>query len=459
MNKNQKNTLHTVTIDGMTHEGNGVAKIDGFAIFIPNTAIGDVVEIRIVKVLSSYGFGIVNKIITPSTSRVEVDCSIFDKCGGCSYRHISYESELELKWQNAQDAFNRLGGFDITIDPIVASEYDMYYRNKAQFPIGYDTNNKLVYGFYAKRSHRIIKCDTCYLQPVEFSAIASNLCDFMLENKILGYDDVLKKGTIRHLFIRKATTTKQLMVCIVATTKDIPHLDKLVTFLRGKHQNIASIIVNVNAKDTNVIMSDECYTVYGNDYIIDEMCGVKVKISVLSFYQVNKLQAQKLYTKAIEYALSDETIDINILDLYCGIGTIGLSAASRAKSIMGIEIVPSAIENAKENALLNGFTNTHFKCASADNANEFLTSLGHTGDDTIVIVDPPRKGCDEDTIKALLEISPKKIVMISCNPATAARDCKLLCDNSNYTLTSCTPFDLFPRTTHVECVCLLSKIK
>lgn len=459
MNKNQKNTLHTVTVEGMTNEGSGVAKIDGFAIFVPNTAVGDRVEIRLVKILKSYGFGIVNKIIKSSEGRIDVDCEVFDQCGGCTYRHISYESELKLKWQNVQDALSRLGGFDIVPDEIVGSVYDNYYRNKAQFPIGYDKNKKLVYGFYAKRSHRIIKCDTCFLQPVEFSAIASELCDFMHENKILGYDEEMKKGLIRHLFIRKATATKELMVCIVATQKDIPNIDKLCAFLKSKHKNITSIIVNVNAKETNVILSDECYTVYGNDYITDEMCGVKVQISLLSFYQVNKLQAEKLYEKALSYAFDKDNAnckEVNLVDLYCGIGTIGLSAAKSVKNMIGIEVVPSAIENAKMNAELNAFNNTHFYCATADKVTDHLDELGIKAD--VIIVDPPRKGCDEETIESLLKIAPEKIVMISCNPATAARDCQLLCKNGEYKLEKCTPFDLFPRTTHVECVVLMTRV-
>ncbi len=458
MNNNiKKNSLHTVTIEDMTHDGNGVCRIDGFAVFVPNTAVLDVLEIKVVKVLKSYGFGIINRIITKSPHRIDVDCDVFHQCGGCTYRHISYESELLIKQKAVEDAFNRIGGFKLDYDPIVGSEYTNHYRNKAQFPIGYDSNNKLVYGFFAKRSHRIVKCDSCLLQPLEFSAIAKNLCSYMLENKILGYDEKLKKGIIRHLFIRKATQTKEIMVCIVATTKSIPNIEKLAAYLRGKHQNIASIILNVNPDDTNVIMGKECYTIYGKDHITDIMGGVKVSISALSFYQVNKPQAERLYEKALELAFGEEDKNtLSLLDLYCGIGTIGLAGAARAKQVVGIEVVPKAIENAKENAKANGITNQNYICATADTSVNVLDELGTKID--IAVIDPPRKGCDSQTIQTLLSIDPKRIVMVSCNPSTAARDCKLLCESGRYRLTRCIPFDLFPRTTSIECVALLERV-
>lgn len=449
-----KNSIYEMQITGVSSEGNGVGKIDNYAVFVPNAAIGDKLNVKIVKVLKNYGFGIIDSILEPSPARIDNDCESFYKCGGCCYRHIDYSNELIIKQQQVYDAFTRLGGFDIKPASIVGSSRFERYRNKAQYPLGIDENGNAVAGFYAKHSHRIIPCDDCALQPTEFSEILFEVVKFINDNKISIYDEKSHTGLLRHIYLRKAEISGEIMLCLVSTNKNIPEIDKLIKIINQKFKQVKSIVININKQHNNVIMGDKCFTVYGTPYITDTLCSVKVQISPLSFYQVNREQAEQLYQKAIDYA----DLDSNqcLLDLYCGIGTIGLAAASKAKSLIGVEIIPQAIENAKINAQLNGFNNTEFICADCGKATEQLVERGIKPD--VIILDPPRKGCGVEVIDSVLKLSPKRVVMVSCNPATAARDCRILCDNG-YDLVEYTPFDLFPRTGHVETVCLLSRNK
>ncbi len=449
----EKNEEYKVTIIAMSSDGSGIAKINNFPIFIPNTAIGDTIKTKIVKVLKNYAFGIVSKIISPSTDRIENDCDVYKQCGGCCYRHISYESELKLKQQLVLDNFKRIGKINAKINNIVGSDNVSNYRNKAQFPIGIDENGKVVAGFYAKRSHRIIPCCDCKLQPTIFSDILKTILDLFNQYHISIYNEHKHTGGIRHIYLRQADFTGEIMLCFVSAKKNLKHSEEICKALVDKFPNIKSIVLNFNNSKGNVILGTECYTLYGNDTITDVMCGVKVQISPLSFYQVNKPQAEKLYKKAIEYAKLSK--NDTLLDLYCGIGTIGLSAVTQVKELIGVEIIDKAIENAKINAKINDFKNTRFICDDCKGAVKQLKEEGINTD--IIIVDPPRKGCDQEVIDTLIEFSPSKIVMISCNPSTAARDCNLL-EQNGYKVIEYTPFDLFPRTAHVEVVCLLEKI-
>lgn len=447
-----KNECYEIEITGVTSEGNGVGKVDGFALFVPETAIGDIVLVKVLKVLKNYGFAKVERIIKPSENRINVDCDCYTQCGGCSYRHISYEAELALKKDLVANAFQRIGGVDVTCSEIVGSERQNEYRNKAQYPVGKEKDDSIVSGFYAKRSHRIINSSHCKLQAEEFSSIQNRILEFLNENQISIYDEQTHTGLIRHIYIRKAEATNEVMVCLVATKAKIPHIEKLIEMLTNEFLNIKSIVVNVNSKQTNVILGEKCVTVYGIDHITDIICGVKIKISPLAFYQVNKLQAEVLYQTAINYAKLEK--DDILIDLYCGTGTIGLIAANHVKEVIGIEIIPQAIENAKENAKLNGIANTRFICADAKNATKQLLSEGIKPD--VVIVDPPRKGLDQEVINAIVEMNSKRVVMVSCNPATAARDTSLL-EQNGYKATILTPVDMFPRTTHVETVILMTR--
>lgn len=448
----QKNKEYDIKIISISNDANGVAKIDNFPIFIPNSAVGDYLKIKVVKVLKNYAFGIIVKILTPSKDRINNDCSVFNQCGGCCYRHISYDAELKIKNQQVIDNFQRIGKLDAKSNYIIGSEKINNYRNKAQFPVSVDENGKVVAGFYAKRSHRIIPCIDCKLQPQIFNDILSTILDLFNTFHTSIYNETKHTGGIRHIYLRQADFTGEIMVCFVSAKTKLKKSDEICKILTEKFPQIKSIVLNFNNTKGNVILGKECCTLYGSDTITDVMCGVKVIISPLSFYQVNKNQAEKLYQKAIEYA--DLKKDDVLLDLYCGIGTIGLSAVKRVSKLIGVEIIDKAIENAKINAKINNYDNTRFICDDCKGAVKQLNEENIKPD--VIIVDPPRKGCDIEVIDSLVEFSPKKIVMISCNPSTAARDCALL-QQKGYDLIEYTPFDLFPKTSHIEVVCLLVK--
>ncbi len=440
----KKNDELTLNITGMSAEGNGVGKADGMAIFVPNCAIGDVLRVRIVKVLKNYCFGKVMEIIAPSKDRITPDCPVFSQCGGCCYRHISYEAECDIKWQRVDDCIKRIGKLDITPKPILA-DYSDNYRNKAQFPVG----ENLEVGFYALHSHRIIPCMSCALQPKEFEPIIKTIKQFLSLCNVSAYNEQTGKGLIRHIYLRKGQVTGEIMVCLVINGKTLPKEQGLVEQLIKINENIKSIVINENTQKSNVILGKTTRTIYGEDYITDILCGVKVRLSPLSFYQVNHNMATLLYEKAKEYA---EPKDKTVLDLYCGAGTIGLSMASIAKEIIGVEIVPQAVEDAKINAELNGITNARFICASAPDSAKTLADEGVRPD--VVILDPPRKGITPDLVKTVAQdFSPEKVVYVSCDPATLARDLQLF-EQSGYKTVEVTPVDLFPRTSHVESVAL-----
>ncbi len=452
----KKNQLVEFEITGITNEGNGVGRADGMAVFVPQTAVGDYVRVQIVKVLKSYAFGIVNEIIRPSEARIEPDCPVFRKCGGCAFRHISYEEELKVKSTFVSDCFRRLGGFENECETILGCEETDWYRNKAQYPVA-SADGKAVCGFYANRSHRIVPYTACRLQPAVFQEIVDFVIDYINRRGISAYDEVSGKGLIRHIYIRRGYHSGEIMLCIVASGKKAAeYVSDMVsgTELLKKFPDIRSVVVNINPENTNVILGKKNITVWGTENISDIMCGNKISLSPMSFYQVNTCQAEKLYSIAAEFAALKGTEEV--LDLYCGAGTIGLSMIDKVNHLTGVEVVKQAVENARVNAESNGITNADFICGDAGEIADRLQHEGRRPD--VVIVDPPRKGCDALTLDSIIRMSPEKIVMISCNPATAARDCKILCSEENgYRLERIKGVDLFPRTVHCETICVLSR--
>ena len=444
----QKNQDIQLNIEGYTAEGNGVGHYNGQAVFVSGAAKGDTIIAHIIKAKKTYAVGIIKQILKKSPDRIDVDCLHFRSCGGCVYRHISYEAEKQLKRQKVIDAFTRLAHIDVPVKDIITSETERY-RNKAQYPVGFD--KEIVAGFYAQKSHRIINSSDCILQPKEFSKIVEIVKKWMTEFGISAYDSINHEGLIRHIYIRKAFVTGQIMVCLVINGDKIPKSQELVDDLL-KIKGLASVTLNKNTEKTNVILGLECKTLWGNDYIEDILCGVKIRLSPLSFYQVNHDCAELLYKKALDYvgAKGDE----KILDLYCGAGTIGLSMAKDVKKVIGVEIIPEAIEDAKENAKRNNIENCEFYCGDAKDAVKILKEQNIEPD--AVILDPPRKGCDKEVLEYVAEMNPKKIVYVSCDVSTQARDCAIL-KELGYETVEVTPVDMFPRTSHTESVAMIIK--
>lgn len=445
-----KNDIVKLEITSLTSEGSGVGRHEGMAVFVPFTAVGDVIYCRIVKVLKSYAFGKIEEIITASPDRTDNDCPVFGKCGGCVFRHITYEAELRVKEQIVMDAFGRLGkNLSPEFLPIIGSECSESYRNKLQMPLARSDNGAYC-GFFAPRSHRVIKVDRCLLQPELFTEITGFILKYINKRHISVYNEEKHEGVLRHIFLRKGHYSGEICLCIVAR-KRIPELSGLAAEVTVKFPQITGVVLNINSEKTNVILGDKEAVLKGRAEISDTMCGVNVAISPKSFYQVNTPAAERLYKQAAEFAQPRGKV---LLDLYCGAGTIGLSMAREAKRVIGAEIVPEAVKNAKRNAAASGFINTEFICADAGEAADALAKRGLKPD--VIILDPPRKGCGEETLAACAEMSPERIVMISCNPATAARDCARLAE-LGYKTEKVRAFDLFPRTGHVECVVLMSR--
>ena len=452
----QKNQILTLRIERLSSDGSGVAhSADGEAVFVPGTAPGDEARVRIVKDCGRYAFGILDELLTPSPDRIPVDCPVAGPCGGCSLRHLNYAAELRAKQESVLDAFRRIGGLEVPVLDILPSPDADRYRNKVQFPVGIDKNGVPCIGFYAGRTHRIVPCPDCKLQPSVLNEIGNALCAFFAQQGIRPYDEQSGKGLVRHIFLRRGAHSGQIMVCLVCTRAKLPHAEQLCTVLRGQFPAISTILLNVNAKNTNVILGSENHILYGPGYIEDTLCGVPVRLGPLSFYQVNTLAAERLYGVAAQYA--QLTPDDALLDLYCGMGTIGLSMAEQCRELIGVEIVPEAIESAKANAARMGeavAAKSRFFCADAGQAATQLAAEGLHPD--IVMLDPPRKGCDEATLSAVVRMAPRRVVYVSCNPATAARDAAWL-EKNGYHTEKVQPVDLFPRTKHCECVIALSK--
>lgn len=452
----KKNDIIELEISGLTSEGSGVGRYEGIAVFVPFTAVGDVIGCRIVKVKSRYCYGIIERIIVPSTDRKDSGCARFGKCGGCSLRHIEYKAELAAKEKIVRDAFLRIGGMEgieSKFEPIVGSERTERYRNKAQFPVSADESGNLCTGFYARHSHRVVGSADCLLLPEIFSEICTDILDYANSRGVTAYDEVSGEGLLRHIYLRRGEHSGEIMAALIVTSADCTELfEPLARQLSEKYSELRSFLINVNDRRTNAILGERVIPIYGGDCIHDEMCGKRVAISLHSFYQINTSQAERLYGIAAEYAeLSGREV---LLDLYCGIGTIGLSMSGSVSRLIGVEIVPQAIENAKRNAYENGIGNAEFICADAGTAAAELFSRGLHPD--VIICDPARKGCTRDALDLIAKMSPEKIIMISCNPATAARDCAVLC-GEGYRVGKVRAVDLFPGTEHVETVCLMSR--
>ncbi len=453
MEQLKKNDVIRLAVTGVTSEGSGVGHLDGLAVFVPGAAAGDVAECVIIKAKANYAVGKIQKLLTPSEDRTPSDCSVYPRCGGCVFRHISYDAELRYKEQRVKDAFERIGHLDVKVLPITGGERYNHYRNKAQYPVT-TLNGRLVAGFYAPYSHRVIGCRNCLLQPPEFEGILKVIARWAEKYKIPTYDEQTKKGLLRHIYIRKGFSTGETMVCLVINGEKLFKAKELTEALLKENKNIKTVLVNRNTEDTNVILGKESDVLYGPGYIEDVLCGKRFRISPLSFYQVNHDQAERLYEKAAAYALENGAK--TLVDLYCGAGTIGLTMADRVETLIGVEIVPEAVKDAETNAGLNGVTNAEFLCSDAAKAAETLRQRGVTPD--VVILDPPRKGCDGALLKTVAEMSPERIVYVSCDPATLARDCAVL-TGLGYTVKEAAPYDLFPRTAHVETVVLMSRVK
>ena len=451
----KKNDIFPAEITGMTSEGAGVCRVEGTVVFVPGAAPGDRLRVRILKTARTHAFGRVEEVLSPGPGRQEPDCPIARPCGGCVYRHMTYPAELACKQQKVEDALRRIGGFtDLPVRPILGAEEPDRYRNKALLPVGKDADGHAVVGFFARNSHRVVPCRSCLLQPAAFDAIAAAFCQFIDTCGISVYDEATHTGLVRHLYLRRADITQQIMVCAVLNGSHLPHSDAFVQAVRAASPEVAGVLVNVNTARTNVVLGRTCQTLWGTGSITDTLCGLQFRISPLSFYQVNRTQAERLYNKAAAYAAL--TGEETLLDLYCGAGTIGLSMAAKARRLIGVEIIPEAIENAKENARNNGVENAEFLAADAAQAADMLEKRGEKPD--VVVVDPPRKGCDDALLHTIARMAPRRLVYVSCDPATLARDLARLVP-LGYIPLEATPVDLFPRTAHVETVVLMSRVK
>ena len=446
-----KNEIVRLEITDVTAEGLGVGRYEGMAVFVSDTAIGDIIDAKIVKVKSSYAYAIIDSIVKPSCDRVSPDCKHSKQCGGCVFRHISYEAELQIKQRRVREALKRIAGVDIPCGGIIGAKSPDEYRNKTQFPFAatYET------GFFARHSHRVIPVNSCKLIPDVFNKIALCVCEFCREFSISVYDENTGGGLLRHLYIRKGEQTNEIMVVLIIADTTLPKADILANRLKQLlGESLKSFQININTNRTNVILGDKNKVIYGLPYITDILCGVKVRLSPFTFYQVNHDMAERLYQKVAEYA---NPKDKSVIDLFCGAGTIGLSMAKRAKKIIGVEIVPEAIEDAKTNAKENNIANAEFICGDAAKAAETLKAQGKHAD--VIILDPPRKGCESELLHTIAnDFAPERIVYVSCDPGTLARDIKILV-SLGFSPQEYTVFDMFPRTAHVETVCLMSRVE
>ncbi len=446
----EKNKEYIVDIIDNGFEGEGIAKIDGFTIFVPNGIKGEKVKILIVKVLSSHAFGKILEIIKPSKNRIECDCSTYKRCGGCNLRHVKYEETLKMKQNAVQSLVNKTLKTKIKIEETLGMDNPYHYRNKAQYPVGIDKEGKPVIGVFANRTHEIIPIDRCFIQNEQTEKLAKFIFDYIVKNNISIYNEKTEKGLVRHIVTKIGIRTNEIMCIIVINGKEIPYEKELVNEIIKKFPNVKTIIKNINMKNTNVILGKENINLYGEGYINDILGEFTFKISPLSFYQVNPIQAEKLYKIGVEQAkISNDDI---VFDLYCGIGTISLFMAKYAKKVYGIEIVEEAVKAAKENAKMNNITNTKFIAGDVEKILDNLINEEKVIPD-IIMVDPPRRGLDNTSIENIIKIKPKKLIYISCNPATLVRDLNKL--EETYDIQSIKPVDMFPFTSHVECVTVL----
>lgn len=443
----KKNQDYIIEITSQTHEGVGVGKIDGFTVFVEGAIIGEKVKVKIVKVLKHYSFGKLLEILISSPYRINPPCSVVKRCGGCQLQHMNYECQLKYKTQIVKDAVERIGGLkDIIIHDTIGMKEPWYYRNKAQFPVGMHKDEVHI-GFYAGRSHKIIDTDKCMIQEKGNNELLDIFKEFIKTYNISIYDEDTGKGLIRHIMTRKGFKTGEVMICIVINGEDLPCADKLIEVFRQRIKGLKTIVLNINKKKTNVILGLKNKVIYGDGFIYDYIGSFKFKISPLSFFQINPVQTEVLYKKALEYA--DLKGGETVIDAYCGIGTISLFLSQKAKKVYGVEIVGQAIEDAKENAKINGIENVEFILGESETVIPKLYEEGIRTD--VIVVDPPRKGCDKKLLEVIAKMAPEKIVYVSCNPSTMARDLKYLTEKG-YQVKEIQPVDQFPMTVHVECV-------
>ena len=451
----KKDDLIEVTIEDLSEEGTGIGKFEGMTFFIKDAVIGDRVRAKIMKMKKNYGFARLMEVLTPSPDRVEPLCPVARQCGGCQIQAMSYEAQLAFKTRKVESNLKRIGKFEeIPMESIIGMEDPFHYRNKGQFPFGKNRDGKIITGFYAGRTHSIIENTSCHLGKEVNEEILEKILAWMNVFHVEPYNEATGKGLMRHSLIRCGFRTGEIMVCLVINGRKIPGEEALVDSLKII-PGMTSISLNVNKEKTNVILGREVINLWGRPYIEDYIGEVKYQISPLSFFQVNPVQTERLYGKALEYAglTGEETV----WDLYCGIGTISLFLARKARKVYGVEIIPDAIEDARRNASLNGFTNTEFYVGKAEEVlPEKYEKEGVRAD--VIVVDPPRKGCDETLLSTMVKMQPERIVYVSCDSATLARDLRYLCDNG-YELKRVCPADMFPQTVHVETVVLLSHKK
>jgi 23S rRNA (uracil1939-C5)-methyltransferase len=445
-----KNDIATLKIESISNDGSGVGRHDGMAVFVPRTAPGDVIEAKIVKALKTHAFGIAERVKEPASCRVEPGCPAYRLCGGCSLRHIAYGTELAIKSGWVKDALRRLGGIALDLEEPIASPEIERYRNKAQYPVR-SVNGETCAGFFRAHSHGLVQVEDCPLQPESFGHIVKEVLAFCRECHIQAYDEQGHGGALRHIFLRKAESTGEAMLCLVINGKKLPHAERLVERLAKACPEVSTVTLNINRERTNVIFGAKTVTLSGSGMITDELCGVRLALSARSFYQVNRAAAELLYKAALEYAAPQAT-DI-LLDLYCGAGAIGLGMAGHVKEVIGVELEEAAVRDAERNAAQNGIANARFVHADAEEAAQRLSEEGARPD--IVVVDPPRKGLGPGLPEVIAGMEPKKLVYISCNPATLARDAAKL-NALGYTLQKARAVDLFPRTAHVEAVALFT---
>ena len=448
----KKNDKIELFIDAVTSEGSGIGRYNGFAVFVRGTVPGDKIRTHIIKISKNYAIGIIDEILEPSPERIESDCPVSKMCGGCSLRNMSYQEELNYKLSRVQEAVSRIGNIDFPVERIIGAETIKHYRNKAQYPVLIE-NGILTAGFYAYKSHRIIPCADCLLQPADFEKGLAALSKWIEKNQISSYDEKSGRGLLRHIYFRKAFGTDEIMACAVVNASDIPDKEYLISLLQRAFDNLKSVVININKMHTNVILGSKTKTIWGSDKICDILLGKKFVVSPQSFYQVNHSQCERLYSLAAEYAnlKGGETV----VDLYCGAGTIGLTLADKCRKLVGIELVPSAIENARENAALNGIKNAEFICADAFDGARQMEQMGLKPD--LVILDPPRKGCQKELFDVIEAMGAGRIVYVSCDSATLARDLAVL-KEKGWQLCRLAAVDMFPRTPHVEAVALVTKL-
>ena len=448
----KKNQVFKGQVIDLTHEGHGVVKIDRYPVFVPKALTGEEIEYKLIKVNKNFAIGKLLEIFTESKDRVEPPCVYYDKCGGCQLQHLDYLAQLEMKRNQVVNLFHRKGKFTSTpINETIGMMNPWNYRNKSQIPVGQNSEDAPIMGFYRQRSHDIIDMEECLIQDSIQNQLMRMIRALLTEHNVSVYDEKRKEGLLRHVIIRVGYTSREVMVVFVTNGKKFKQAKAIIKQMVEAVPNIKSVIQNINETHSNVIMGKKSKTLYGKDEITDELDSVEFEISDQSFYQINASQTVKLYNKALEYAglTGEETV----LDTYCGIGTIGLYMAEKAKHVYGVEVVPAAIEDAKKNAKLNGYDNTIFVCGKAESVIMDWKQQGIQPD--VVMVDPPRKGCDEQFLRTLLELNPQRIVYISCNPSTQQRDAHILAEG--YELKEITPVDMFPQTTHIETVALFER--